>query len=265
MDNNKYEPDSGENETILDNDSETSYRYVAEMIKLRDGIDINADPAIKKLICDEISPTLDNLKKGGIVFLRCDVNSAVCGDFKISIDLNLKNAKCYLACPIGNMDEKLIASQVDSCINNLKIAYSRNQKIEAARYCIMALTYAPARGDIWRTLGKIYREQNCSVRAVECYETAIKLNPEDELAYSGATAAYAVLNQFEKSKECAEKALALMDKKGYDKKDYNYAVTLANYSFAELKAGNKKQAKEILRRAKKAGYKNYKTIEKMMK
>jgi len=93
----------------------------------------------------------------------------------------------------------------------LAIVYFRdeNNPAEAEAWLRRATTVAPDYTAAWMTLGPVLLEMNKHVEAIECYEAAIRTEPENGVLWAGLANAYAQASYPEKSVETFRKAFEL--------------------------------------------------------
>ena len=93
-------------------------------------------------------------------------------------------------------------------VNLALTAYYRNEKLSAIQLYSAALSVRPFLG-LYNNRGNAYNDLGQTERAIEDYDKAIELNPEDATAYCNRGAAYAKLGQTERAIEDFDKAIEL--------------------------------------------------------
>ena len=93
----------------------------------------------------------------------------------------------------------------------LAIAYFReeNNPPEAEAWLRRATNIAPDFTAAWMTLGPVLIEMNKFMEAIECYEAAVRTDPDNGVIWAGLANAYANASYPEKSVELFEKAIDL--------------------------------------------------------
>ena len=109
-------------------------------------------------------------------------------------------------------------------------------------------------------LGRCYRCLGNHQKALEYYEKAKELDPNDPTIYGNIGVVYGTIGQDEKARPYYERAIAMMEASPASASSYDIAVTYANYALSIGRLGDLKAAKKNLKIAKDRGY-SEKSIE----
>jgi len=61
----------------------------------------------------------------------------------------------------------------------------------------------------WSELGMKYFKAGDYLKAIECFERAVKINPSSSVSWSNMGVAYEKLENFDKERECGKKAVSI--------------------------------------------------------
>ena len=103
-------------------------------------------------------------------------------------------------------------------------------------------------------LGRVYRRLGYTSKAIEYYEKAKELNPNDPVIYSNTAIAYSAWGQREAAKPLFEKAISMAQAAPMSMSQGNLASIYANYALCIGEMGDVKGAKKYLKLAKDNGY-----------
>lgn len=137
--------------------------------------------------------------------------------------------------------------------------YEAQHKSVREIYSLMeALEIVPGNAAVQVRIGRAYRDSNLLDKALKYYQSATESDPKYPQGYINTGVVLTARLRFEEACEYFEKAMELLTED-----DQDYATVLANYSFAEAKAGNREKALELLCRADENGYQECETIRKL--
>lgn len=108
-------------------------------------------------------------------------------------------------------------------------------------------------------LGRCYRCLNYIDKAIECYNMALEINPNEASAYTNLGTIHILRGDYDKAAPCYEKGLPL-----FDKADYDYWIAYANYAIVIAKQGDLSRAEEMIKEAESHGYNKGNQIRKMV-
>ena len=117
-----------------------------------------------------------------------------------------------------------------------------------------AVSFAPDSCDLMVKIGRAYRRSGFNQKALEYYEKAQRINPNDPTIYANMGAVYLSVGQYAAAKPYYEKGLALFEANSLAGTQNDRAVANGNYALVLGKLGDIKGAKKHLVIARKAGY-----------
>ena len=112
-------------------------------------------------------------------------------------------------------------------------------------------------------LGRAYRSVGFTTKAMECYDRARELKPDDASIYVNMGAIYLVNKEFEKALPLYEKGVHMMEENPvlYTKDDRN--VARAHYGAVLAGTGKKEEGEAMIRKAEADGYKSGQKLREM--
>jgi len=112
-------------------------------------------------------------------------------------------------------------------------------------------------------LGRAYRSVGYSSKAMECYDRAIELKPDDALIYVNMGAVYLAGKEFEKAIPLYEKGVKMIAENPalYTKDDRN--IARAHYGAVLAGVGRKREGEAMIRKAEADGYKSGQALREM--
>lgn len=112
---------------------------------------------------------------------------------------------------------------------------------------------------IWNYMGLAYRETDSADRALECFQTALQIDPDHPSSYMNIAMHYSDRKEYDAALKNAEIAIEKAKQRGM-----SLGVFYADYAQITGLSGNLRKAKQYLRLAEKAGYDNN-SIQKIQK
>ena len=93
-------------------------------------------------------------------------------------------------------------------------------------------------------------------KALECYNKAIEINPNDGVAYTNIGSVYIWLKEYSRALSYCRKGITLMEQGLKKPTKTEYTHCLANYAIALGKTGQIDKCNEYFRKAESYGYPN---------
>lgn len=136
---------------------------------------------------------------------------------------------------------------------------SRDNYEEEIRVLSEASAIAPDSCSVWLKLGRAYRMLGMSPRALECYEKARGLEPDNGVAYTNTGAVYCAAGDYETACRWYEQGLSMMGQL-----DPDYPGALGNYALSLGMMGKKRKAVGYLKMAKQRGHESADKIKNLL-
>ena len=112
-------------------------------------------------------------------------------------------------------------------------------------------------------LGRCYRLCGMYQKALECYNKAIEINPNDGVAYTNIGSVYIWLKEYSRALSYCRKGITLMEQGLKKPTKTEYTHCLANYAIALGKTGQIDKCNEYFRKAESYGYPNVDKARRM--
>ena len=109
-------------------------------------------------------------------------------------------------------------------------------------------------GNYMVKLGRAYRRNGMTAKAIEYYEKAKELNPKDPTIYSNMAIAYVTTGQYAPAKPLFEQAIAMAEGAPLSLSQNDFASIYGNYALCIGLMGDMKGARKYLKIAKDKGY-----------
>jgi len=194
-----------------------------------------------------------------MILLRCEA----CGGNELKRQSNLYECAFCGSKYILDTNENIINKNLTEDDIISKLGYA-NQLHETDNYgaelkilieCYEKDSY---NASILTKLGRCYRNLNHIDKAIEYYNMALEINPNEAAAYSNIGTIHILRGDYDKAIPYYEKGLPL-----FDKADFDYWVAFANYAIVIAKQGDLKRADKMIKEAELHGYKNGETLRQM--
>lgn len=194
-----------------------------------------------------------------MILLKCEA----CGGNELKKQGNVYECTFCGSKYILDTNENIINKNLTEDDIISKLVYA-NQLHEADKYGeelkILTECYEKdsSNSGILTKLGRCYRSLNYIDKAIEYYNMAIEINPNEAAAYSNIGTIHILRGDYDKALPYYEKGLPL-----FDKADFDYWIAYANYAVVIAKQGDPKRADEMIKEAELRGYKNGKILRQM--
>ena len=198
-----------------------------------------------KLLCCERCGGND-LKNTGLNTLVC----SFCGSKYI-----LDNKESVVSKEVTSIRVCNLIEQSVKCYNN-------NEHQKSLELLLEALEYEPENETLWIKLGRSYRILGFHDRALNAYENAKKINPDDPTIYTNTGTIHIVNKNYKAACECYSKAMTLIENGSFITEN-DRAIAYGNYAIAVSLNGDKRYGEKLMRMAEKLGYENSKRARQM--
>lgn len=135
---------------------------------------------------------------------------------------------------------------------------SQHRSVREIYHLMEALEIVPDNAAVQVRIGRAYRDSNLLDKALKYYQLATESDPMYPQGYINTGVVLTAKLRYEEACGYFEKAIGLLTEE-----DQDYATVLANYAFAEAKAGDREKALKLLCMADENGYQECETIRKL--
>ncbi len=121
------------------------------------------------------------------------------------------------------------------------------------QFLLDALAIDPGSATVLVKLGRCYRRLGMHQKALEMYEQAERISPEDPTIYGNIGAVYLSRDEFGKARPYYEKAIGMVES-GKSSEQINEGILYGNYALCLGRVGDRENAVRNLRTAREKGY-----------
>lgn len=136
--------------------------------------------------------------------------------------------------------------------------HNQDRYHEELSVIIEALELDPNSATTLIKLGRCYRLLNEKQKALDAYNRAININPNDGTAYTNIGTIYSIDQNYVMAAQYYEKGLPLISQTEGD-----YWIAYANYAVVVAKLGNPQRAEQMISEAERHGYPNGAVLRQM--
>lgn len=130
---------------------------------------------------------------------------------------------------------------------------------------VAVLPLAPNNTVLRNKIGRAYRRLGLNDKALEQYNKAMELDPDNPSSYANIGILNLILDNCSEAKTYLEKALGMIEKNPDSATPGDKATFWGNYAYCVGKMGDKTRAYQLLDKAEKMGYKNGDTMRQLLK